>query len=364
MALKTFFMAAAAAVLIARAGPAAAQQLKVLDVGANEPFRHAHTKLELPPRVAGIGRTRVLELEQDQLDTVVDYGSPDEGETYTFYVFRNVAGALPVWFDRARFMIEHRDVYGRPSAGEPVAFVPPGRKEAAALASSYELTGSAFRSTGVALMPLGEWYVKLRASSKTKNAVELLASMKGALGELHWPRNLGDAAPAAAVAACTTALALNGEAKPIESGGKNGSNAVIDALIGGALMNAVKDKAKPPEHPATWCRDPAQTMPMGVYRADNSTDSYLLALGDAGRGILAMADPGQLILALANKKAEKPTYVVELLLLSQILTTRPYDRLPRPEQAMTIVKEGRFASAFPTWGKAKGNVQIDAGALK
>lgn len=365
MAPKRFFAAAAAALMLAVPVAAIAQgQPRTIEVKAEEPFRHAHTKIELPPRLGGVARSRVLDLDQDQLDAVVDYAAENGDETYTVYIYRNVAAALPVWFDRARFMIEHRDVYGHAAGGQPVAFVPPGRKEAAGLAASYDLTGSAFRSTAVALVPAGEWYVKLRASSKSKTGAELLAATKAALGELRWPRSLAEAAPAVPIADCAAALALKGEAKPVASGGKDGGNVVIDALIGGAMMNALREKAKPAEHPAVWCRDPAQTLQTGVYRADNATDSYLLALGDAGRAILAIPDPGRIIVALQDRKPEKPSYVIELLLLSQNLTTRPYDRLPRPEEALAIVKDGRFASAFPTWGKAKGNVQINSGSLK
>ena len=370
MALKSFLRAAAAtAILLGAAGAAGAQpQPKALEVKAEAPFRHAHARLELPPRVGGIARSRVAELEPDQLDTIVDYTAPDLSSAYTFYIYRNVAGALPVWFDRAAWMIEHRDALGTATRhGTAAAFVPPARSEAAGLLATYDLSGKDFRSTGIALVPLGEWYVKLRASSKTLSAAELESAMKAALAELRWPKSMPPAAAAMPVERCATALALRDEAKPIEGSERAGESTILNAIMGIAVANAAKKKGEPaPVRTTIWCQDAAQALQAGVYRADGATDSYLLALSDAGRAIWAGPDPGLSILSQidAKAKADKPTFLVKLLLLPRTLTSRAYDRLPPPNQALAIVKEGHFASAVPTWGAAKGHIELSADALK
>lgn|GEM_PF-455504 len=370
MATKRFFrMAAAGAMLVATAGAAAAQpQPRTLEVKADAAFRHAHTRIELPPRVDGIARSRVAELEPDQLDTIADYSAPDLSSAYTFYIYRNVAGALPVWFDRAAWMIEHRDALGTATRhGTTAAFVPPGRSEAAGLLATYDLSGKDFRSTGVALVPFGEWYVKLRASSKTLPAPELEARMKAALAELRWPKSMPPAVPAAPVERCATALAVRDEAKLLDGGDKVGASTIMNAILGVAVAENAKKKGAPaPVHIPVWCQDAAQALQAGVYRADGATDSYLLALSDAGRAIWAGPDPGLSILAQIDDKAkaDKPSFLIELLLLSRTLTTRAYDRLPPPNQALAIVKAGHFASAAPTWGAAKGHIELSADALK
>lgn len=358
--------AAAAAFVIACAGGAAAQQPRAIEVKAGEAFRHAHSGLQFPARVAGLDRRRVLELEQEQLDVIADYGTIEQGEVFTFYVFRNVSGDVPVWFDRARWMIEHRDVLGKAEASEAAAFVPPGRREAAGLAATYTLMGKDFRSTGVAVLPLGEWYVKLRASSKTRSPADLLAAMKAALAELRWPDQLPAAPAAVPVQACAGALATAGEAKLVAAGGKSGTDALMSSILGGALIATVKDKSQPQARPVLWCRDAFQTMQAGAYRADNGTDSYLLAVADAGRAISAAPDPAGVLEALADQSRakKKPSYVVHFELLSQTLMSPPYDRLPPPEQAIAIIREGKFASAVPTWGKQKGNININSSVVK
>jgi hypothetical protein len=353
--------ACTAALLLLYAGAAAAAEPHAIDVRAGDPFRHRHTKLELPPAVAGVARSRVAELEDDQLDVIVDYAAPDLSAAYTFYVYRNVSGALPVWFDRARWMIEHRDVLGTPTLhGKAEAFVPPARREAAALIATYDLSGKDFRSTGIALLPLGEWYVKLRASSKSLSAAELDARMRAAIAELRWPKELPAAAPAAPVERCTTALAVTAEAKPLEGGDKAGASVLMNALLGMAAEDATKKKGRAAPVPTTiWCQDAAQAFQGGVYRADGATDSYLLAMSDAGRAVWAGPDPGlSLLLGGDAPKPAKRSFLVKLLLLSRTMTTRSYDRLPPPNQALAIIKEGGFASAVPTWGKAKGHIEI------
>jgi hypothetical protein len=357
--------AAAAALVVAGAGGAAADQPRPIEVKAGDAFPHAHSGLQFPARVAGLARTRVLELEQDQLDVIADYGTVEQGEVFTFYIFRNVSGDVPVWFDRARWVLEQREALGKAEATEVGAFVPPGRREAAGLAASYALSGKDFRSTGVALMPLGEWYVKLRASSKTRSPTELLAAMKGAIAELRWPGSLPSARAAVPVQACTGALATAGEAKPVASRGKSGSDALMSSILGGVIIAGVKDKAQPAARPVVWCRDTFQTMLAGAYRADGASDTYLLAVADAGRAIWAVPDPaGQLDQLTDRHKAKKPSYVVEFELMTQTLMSPPYDRLPPPEQAIAIVREGKFASGTPAWGKGKGNININTSVMK
>ena len=352
--------ALAAALMLGGASAVCAQQgPKALEAKAGEAFRHAHSALAFPPTLAGWPRGRVIGMEQDQLDVAVDYGTIEQGEVFTFYVFRNVSGDVPVWFDRARWMIEHRDVLGKAEAGEAGAFVPPGRNEAAGLAASYALSGKGLKSTGVAVLPLGEWYVKLRASSTTRSPAELMAAMKKALAELTWPKTLGPAAAAVPVQPCSGALSVSGEAKLLAKSKDNQAASMMNALLGSVAVNAVKDKGEPPPRPPVWCRDAFQTLQAGAYRPDSANDSYLLAVSDAGRAISVEPDATAVLLGLEKKrKSDKPSYVVQFLLLPQTLTTASYDRMPPPEQAIAIVREGRFVSGVPSWGKDKGNINI------
>jgi hypothetical protein len=349
----------------AQGAPQGAAQARSIDVAAKKPFKHRHSKVALPPSLAGLPRGHILELEGDQLDVSISYGTPDLHEVYTVYVYRNVSGGLPVWFDRARAMIEQRGQLGTATFREaPVAFVPPGRGNASGLAAVYALAGKDYRSTGIALVPVGEWLVKMRASSTTLSPDELDARMKAALAEIAWPGNMAAAPAAVPVTACKTALAYAGDAKPFKSEDDSGGAMLLGALLGQAVATDLAQNQAAAAVQTHWCRDPAALEGAGIYRADEETDGYLLALADAGRAAEVGRSAGQALMEIADEKPGKPAYAIELLLLGETLTSTSFDALPPPSQALAIVKEGRFSSSVPTWGKKKGEIRINADALK
>jgi hypothetical protein len=344
-------------------GAAQAQGPRTVDLPANSGFKHRYSKIRLPPALAGLPRTRAVEFEADQLDTASEYATGDVGEAYTVYIFRDVAGGLPVWFDRARWMIEHRDALGTATLHSAGRFAPPGRAEASGLVATYALAGTGYRSTGVALVPVGEWLIKLRASSRTLSPAELDSRMKAALAEIGWPKKMEPAPAAEPVAACATVLPLSGEAKPAQ-GEDGGAEVLMEALIGMAATVAPPKQAMPRPKPR-WCRDSTQLANAGVYRADEQKDGYLLALADSGRGVGVGRSAGRFLDDLEDSKPPRPErYQVQLILLSQTLTSGLLDRLPAPAQALAIANEGRFASSFGTWGKGKTQVTIGEDALK
>ena len=363
--MKRAFGAAVAALILTGSAAAQAQSPQPLKVSAKAAFKHRHSKLQLPPTLAGLQRSRVVEMEADQLDVAADYGSVDQGEVYTLYLFRNVAGGVPVWFDRARWMIEHRDVYGSAVLrGADPAFVPPGQSASTGLAASYDLDGKNFRSTAVAIVPLGEWLVKVRASSKTLSATDLDARMKAALAELRWPSSVPAGPAAAAVVPCTTGLSLSGDAKAVRDE-DSGASALIGALLGSAMAETVATETVTPATAPRWCRDSITLENAGVYRADEQTDGYLIAFGDAGRAARVGPSVGlQLFQPEEEEGKGKRRWSVEVVLLPRTLTSGSYDRLPPPAQALKIANEGPFASSAPTWGKGKREIELNLDALK
>lgn len=356
---RLFGLIVAAALLSGSQAGAQARQTGEIRLKRGAPLAHAHSKLQFPPAVGSLTRGRAQEYEAGQLDMSVDYSSPSPKEFYTIYIFRRVTGGVPVWFDRARLMLEESDALGRPALHRMSTFVPPGRTNESGLIATYDLTGKTYRSTGLALVPFGDWYVKLRASSTSLGAGELEGAMKAALSQIGWPKKMGFAAAAAPVEACRKPLSFNGEAKRVE-GEDAGATSMLDAIIG---LAAVQAKPKATIREPRWCRDPVKVEGGGVYRADEDADRYLLAVADAGRGIGVGRSVGQLLLA-EDGQPPKSHYTVDLVLMSETRTSAPYDRMPTPAQALAIVNEGRFATAVPTFGKAKGNIIISDQAIK
>lgn len=341
----------AALVLACGAVPADAQkQARKLDVKPGASFAHKHSGIELPGELFGLKMTSVTENAADQLDVYANYEAPGQREAITVYIYRNVAGAVPVWFDRARDAIEKRGgAFASPQRlpGNP-AFTPPGQKTASGLASAYALTGGDFRSTGLALLPMGEWLVKVRYSSATLSVGELSGRLPQLLGTLKWPRDIPEAPAAAEVAPCATPLAFEGTAKDVELDEKA---RMQSALMSGVIAAAAGEKkAKPAEKPPLWCSDSTQSQFGGIYRPDNATNSYLIALSDAGRGISVGPDVGALF-----SEAEKPgaSWSVQFVELGETISFVPQDRLPTPARAIEVVRAGQVLSQVKTWGKER-----------
>ncbi|MFV0623870.1 hypothetical protein ACBY01_07660 [Sphingomonas sp. ac-8] len=340
--------------------PAAAQQVQTVKAAAGKPYPLKHSKLRFPATLAGAPRIKVQTIGDDLLDVFATYESPDRKQLISVYVTRQVAGAVPVWFDRARWSIEHRpDVYGTPvrAVGAP-SFVPPRQQTPSGLIATYTLNKPPYRSTGVAILPFGAWLVKLRYSSETLEAASLATAMRETLAELDWPRSIPAAPAATPVAECTTPLALSGDAKPAPA---DGAAVLLGAMLANmAAAPAKKSKAKQVSPPPVWCRDTTVLPAGGVYRPDGSTDRYLIALSDAGRGIFVAPDAAAAL--LADDSAATPSWSVTLEDMATSSQFAPQDRLPPPTQVLDEIVRADPVSSVTTWG-GKQQIHIDSDAL-
>jgi hypothetical protein len=231
-------------------------------------------------------------------------------------------------------------------------FVPPGRTNASGLLATYALTGGPYRSSGVALVPVGEWLITFWAASRSRSPAELDARIPAALAEIVWPKM--EPAPAAVpVAACNSPLALSGDAKPVPKDRDSFEQSFMGAVIDAKLMEPLRRAVDPPK----WCRDSIELDNAGVYRADQQKDGYFLAVSDSGRGVRvrrnSVTTSGQRV---ADSKAHSERYEVQMTQMSKISTSGLLDRLPPPAQALAIVMAGRFATTFRTWGEDKWRV--------
>jgi hypothetical protein len=352
---------AALAAMMACSGVAQAQgpPPRPIPLSATDSFTHEHSKVRLPPVLTGLPRTEANENEPDQLHTSLQYASPDRGEQYIVIIYRDVGGGLPVWFDRARRRAERGEI-GAATLHWAGEFVPPGRTNASGLIATYALNGGAYRSSGVALVPVGEWLVTLWAVSRTRSPADLDSRIPAALAEIVWPK-MGPAPAAVAVSACATPLPLSGDAKWVPKDEDSYAQTVMDAMADAKLMEPLRRATDPPK----WCRDSIDLDNAGVYRADEQKDGYFLALNDSGRGIRvrrnAVTTTRQ---KAANSNSHSEPYQVQAIQMSRIGTSGLLDRLPPPAQAFAIFMERRFATSFRTWGEGKWQVIVHEGGSK
>lgn len=338
--------------------PAAAQQAEELKVSAGKPYKHELSGLDLPATLVGAPRIKAVTIGEDLLDVSASYESPDRAELLSLYIYRKASGALPVWFDRARWAIENRPgVYGKPIAavGAP-SFVPPGQQTSSGLIATYTLNKTAYRSTGVAILPFGTWLVKLRYSSKTMEAASLATAMRSALAELQWPAAVPAAPVAVPIADCSTRLAASGKSRPVPADFKA---MLMTALVGVAARTDSKE-TDASERSRSWCRDTAALKEGSVYRPDAATDSYLIALSDAGRGVFVGPSPANSL--VAESKPAAPSWNVAFVDLGATTYFQAQDRLPSPSHVLKQVVRGPVSSRVITHGR-KRDININRGAL-
>lgn len=354
---------AALATMMLCSGAAKAQDPppQPIELSANDAFTHEHSKVRLPPVLTGLRRFKAMENEPGQLHISLQYASPDSGESFIVILYRDVGGGLPVWFDRARRRAERGEI-GTATLHAAGEFVPPGRTNASGLLATYALAGKGYRSTGVAIVPAGGWLVTLWAASGTRSPVELDARIKAALAEIVWPK-MDPAPDVIPVAACTSALALSGAAKPLPKTPNNVSETLMVAMKEAmAIKQSPKEEAKLPQ--PKWCRDPIELDNAGVYRADEQTDGYFLAVSDSGRGGHVRRRPEPLPRSGKKGRAGPTRYEVRSVQMSLISASVPLDRLPPPAQALPIVSKGPFLFSVYTWGERKGSIGYHDDSLK
>ncbi|KQN40572.1 hypothetical protein ASE97_01950 [Sphingomonas sp. Leaf42] len=350
MRMKKGLLTAALGAMIAATMPATAQQMgkTVIRTSATKPYRFRHSRLAVPTVLDGIPRTSVEALGADELDVYARYERGND--MITVYVYRQVSGAVPVWFDRARHSIETRtDLFGTVTpAMAPAAFTPPGQTTPSGLIGAWSITKPPYRGTALALLPLGEWLVKVRYSSSTLDGAGVAARMPAVLAALDWPKNVATGPAAQPIADCATPLTFPTTAQPVRD-----EQALTSAAITGGLFASLLAKATP-EPAATsvlWCRDPAPARVGGVYRANAATDAYLLAFTDSGRGASVAPDAMGVLL---DDKAP-PRWSVSLDDLGATTSYPPMTALPRPDQVIAAL-EGPALSRTSTWGKKR---QVD-----
>lgn len=347
--MRPLLSALALCALLAQA-PAAAEELRI-DPDAR--FEHRYSKIVVPPMLNGLPRVRATEFAPDQLDVAFHYSDPDNAELVTLYVYRLASGSMPLWFDRARLVIESNDKgFGKAVAlDRDPAFVPPGQSAASGLVAVYATEGG-YSSTGLAMAQVGEWLVKLRLSSASLSPEQLQNRIAAVLAEIKWPKQMAAAPAAVPVAACAAPLPQTAHAKPTDK--------PMDAMMGALIGAAVTGKpGKGQPVPVTWCRDSAMETGAAVYRADGETNAYLLALSDAGRAIRVMPTLRSQI------DPKEKGWLVDFIDLGETVSFAPLDALPPPDQVMELFSEGKHVSVAQTWGKGRGRtIQLSSDAIR
>ena len=330
------------AALFALAAPARAQTPII--VPANAGWQHGETGLILRARIAGLTRGEIKDSSAAELDIMAQYASADGRTSVTVYIFRPALDSVPVWFDRSETQILVRDTYGKAAPlADPLAFAPPRATTTSALRRTYVPSKGPYKSTGLVMMPLGKWLVAVRVSSVSIEPAQLDATMSAIVAGIGWPQAVAESPAAVPVAACAQPLAYAKRAKMR-------APSMQDAIVGGAAVSLTAEgegNAAP-----ILCRDLPPTSDYGVYRDPAATNSYLLAVGDAG-----------IIISIApDMFAEgKSGFRMIAGFLDHHAIYSVFDKFPHPDDVMKTVRSVNPAASVSLDGKT---VEINVSALK
>ncbi len=183
-------------VALASATPVAARDLAV---PADKGWQHQDTGLILTARLAGLPRTGLSDTTQSEHDVMARFEAPDQSVVASVFLFKPAIADVALWFDRGATTLQANEVFrgAAPASAAPIGFAPGGAPVASSLRQVYAGATGPYRSTALAVMPLGEWIVAVRMSAKSLSADELDAALMQLIGAIRWPATTGGVAAGA-----------------------------------------------------------------------------------------------------------------------------------------------------------------------
>jgi len=243
-------------------------------------WQHDLSTLKVAGEIGSFSRGAVNRYDQDGYNVSVQLEDTETQTIATIYVFRSGRPNVGVWADRAASVMLSNPALGKADMEQIIrgAFTPPN---AAGADSGYRvvagINGEGFRSTGAAIYNHDGWLLKIRMSSRTLSPQGLDETLMSIIAKIDMDAAKQPAPAFVQIEDCTQQLKTRKNAKI------NRYDMVGTILVGaavGAAREAVRGSAA--EAKETWCRDPSSKWEYGVYRADESEKSYLIAFGDAG----------------------------------------------------------------------------------
>lgn len=359
---------AIALVSSALATPASAQPAAPVPIAAkaNRAWTHKPSTIAFPAAIDGFARGDMQDLSGGALlDVSVAYDDPIGHTHVNIYVFHAAEPTTALWFDVAATMIATNDKFGTVTPhSAPIAFAIPGATVAAGLRQSFAITQLG-RSSGVALIALGEWVVKLRMTSPVHDSAQLDAAMDRIIQQVAWPKTLP---PLAAVTPLTPCPQPRSFGPRAEKAAQDDAAMLLGALVGTLATDNVqkaRGKGEAPAAPALCILPDRIGGRLPVYQADGEDGGYAIPLGDYGVLMTIGRDSlGGLLAPDKDKDSAPPPWSVTVKQLDRWLQYPSYATMPPPTQAFEIFQTEKPVSSTSIYGKGKRHISISPDAMK
>jgi hypothetical protein len=303
--------------------PAFAQpQPRIIPAESGTPWVHTPTKLVLPAAAAGLTRGEIGDTTASELDVSAQYQDQASDLLVLVYVYRPGIPDVGIWFEQAASAMGTSPGHGMEGAilPAPTPFARPGAGTPSGLRLSMDVPGPGFKSTALAVAPLGNWLVKVHMSSRSLDGAALGRKMDAVLAALGWPAEAGAPRAAAPMLPCPAPL-------------KTRQAKIARDDMADVLMNAVSSSIEREGPPPVYCREPGVSGGLAVYRPDGDDNSYIVALDDAG---LALSVAPSLSALLGGSHGKK--YSLTRLQHGGADVLPSFTRLPPPEQAVSVAQ--------------------------
>ncbi len=347
------------------AAPLAAQQAKPMQLDMANGWTHQKSGLRFPKEIKALPFSSATQFADGEWDVSLQYSPADQSDAVSIYVYQAAVQDVGLLFAESRNSLENRkQVYRSVSPLAPVAaFTPPGQNNASGLRVAYNTEG-AYKSTALAIAPLGrDWVVKFRVSSTTLSATELDARLTDAIGLLGWPEDKYKHVEGIEAQNCTSSLPPFKKAKRIKA---DGGNALLNAIFASAISEkadeAEMDAEAEEQSTSRYCRDQSTQFPFGIYRPDNAVDRYIISLGDSGRAVFVEPDMASMLLDDSDTK-KGTHYTIRMIVPGVVETYATHDRMPSPDQVVSVIEKTAPESSVGR-GDDDKTINLDAGAFK
>lgn len=332
-----------------------------IEASARKSWTHKPTKIGLPPTIGTFARGDVMDLSGGPLlDVSVAYVDPVSRTHVNVYLYHAAVPSTALWFDVAATMIATNSKFGEPQhQGDPIVFTLPGSPIASGLRQSFTITKIG-RSSGVALVAIGEWVVKLRMTSPNLDPAQLDAAITQFMDSLGWPKRLPSLGTVTPLKRCSQPLAFGQRAAKMEAN----DAAVLLGAMRGSLAREARKKGDVPTSPALCIHGERISGRLPVYQKEGGEGGYLIPLGDSGE----LLDIGKdslagILLGEAAQDDGATPWSVTVMKLDKWVQYPSYDAMPPPTQAVEIVQSENPLSTTSVYGK--GNmISLSPDAMK
>lgn len=312
--------------------PAAANTTPVVaDVGTA--WEHAATGTAFPVELAGFTRSRIEDFGKAQLDIGATYTQESSDTEATLYLFHAGLVDASVWHDRILAVVNSSGRLGQidQQHSRSGTFTPSTGEANAGLRTVMPLTGSKLKATGIAIYPVSDWLIAIQMTSRDLDQAALDAQLAAFAQSIHSASPPAAKTPVAyLIGDCATALPQ----KQAKLYPPSMMDALLGASLGAAQKDAVLDEEAHPAEGTVWCRDASSNGSYGVYRANGSDDSFIVALGDSGATASVGIDGLAGVLGGHSK-----AYMMQFRTVDRMYAFRRFNRLPAASQVVEMIEK-------------------------